>query len=653
MMRRTASVFALAALVCACGDLGHKDVPSDGPGAGSGTTQGDCAEARIDGSFVLPDDAGALRSQMDAERANCVTIVGNLFVDRGFQGIRLLEAPNQIHVLGDVRVGGTDLEDLSGLSGLAEVNGDLVVEQNDRLRTDAGLDSVARIGGDYHVVGNASLVAVQGPANLSQVAGDIHIERNGALETIAGFDRLQLLADYRGPSARPQASGIADEPPESRGGDGPIDPHLIVDDNASLEEIRGFRRLTDIDGDIRLTNNPKLSRVAGFESLEFMTGALEVRNSPQLTDVTALTRVSCLAEVVLENTGLADLGSFRDLYELGRVELRDNPKLQSLAGLREQVAVRGPVRVTDNPALTDVAQLWGIETLGQDSLGFDAELPDDYEDTPNYLCSPTIPDETYGHLHVEGNDALQSLGDTPVRRINGDLLVRGNDALTTIDGFTQLAVLDGEVRIEDNAKLASIDGFDDLARLPRGLVVQNNPRLTALDGFANVRRLGEITVDAVIHIGFNPKLSRIDALGALATVEGGIELRENPALERFTGMNRVERLGWLTVEGNGLSRIDFAAGLKFVDGDLTVSSNERLQTMDGLGALSNVDGHLRIETNATLTDLRGLSNLLSVDQGLYVRDNASLPGCEVAWLEESVESVSYVVAENNASSCEE
>jgi hypothetical protein len=611
----------------------------------------------IDDSVVLPDDASRLRAKLPRSRPACVTIEGHLFIDRGFAGSTLLDQPESIIVTGDVRVRDTELTDLSALRVFTEVGASLVIEDNAQLESVDGLDALTLVGDDFHVEANHALEQLQGPELLARVGGDIRIEKNSMLRAIAGFDRLTHLADYDNRWDRPRPGGVSDQPPQSRSSGEPIDPHLIVAENAELEQIEGFRRLTDIDGDIRLTDNPKLSDITGFESLEFMTGRLEVRDSPQLVDISALVRPSCLASVVLENTGLADLSDFGEVYELGAVELRNNPKLRSIGGLRDQLAVRGPVQIADNPALVDLDEFWGLPSIGQGGVnGHDIS---EYRDTVNARCSPTEFEQTYGHVTLEGNDALQSIGEAPIGFIAGDLVVRANDSLSTIDGFSELGAIGGEFRVEANPKLAAINGFEQLSGIEGGIFVEQNPRLTAIDGFGSADSLGvsdsfdSRNVEQIdLRVAFNPKLSRIDAFGQVDGKLSGIELVENPALNRFVGLSGVYALDWLTIEGNGLSSLDFTGSIDRIEGDLNVSSNSDLAIMDGFGALTNVEGSLRIEANAALTGLRGLANLEEVRNGLYVRDNPSLPGCEATWLEQSVEAASYVVVDNNATSCD-
>lgn len=59
-------------------------------------------------------------------------------------------------------------------------------------------------------------------------------------------------------------------------------------------------------------------------------------------------------------------------------------------------------------------------------------------------------------------------------------------------------------------------------------------------------------------------------------------------------------------------------------GNLMISNNPALQSVDGLGALQTVGGNTWATSNASLTSLAGLDSLTSVTGFLHVYSNAAL-----------------------------
>ena len=83
---------------------------------------------------------------------------------------------------------GTDITDLSPLSGLREVRGNLTVESNDELLTLKGLEGIIRVGGDLQISYNGQLSecsAIYGlitadPTSFAGVSGGIYISSNAS-----------------------------------------------------------------------------------------------------------------------------------------------------------------------------------------------------------------------------------------------------------------------------------------------------------------------------------------------------------------------------------------------------------------------------------------------------------------------------------------
>ena len=163
-------------------------------------------------------------------------------------------------VSGDLRVEGSAVSSLEGLSALSGVGQRVVLDDNDSLTSLAGWSAVAAesltlinndalvdfsgvgdlaLSGDLVVLDNPALVSLDGAGSLT--AGGLWIEGNDALVDLDGLSGLSALT-----------------------GD------LDLIQNALLSDISGLSWLTSVAGDLTLYRNPSLS-TADADALAYDT----------------------------------------------------------------------------------------------------------------------------------------------------------------------------------------------------------------------------------------------------------------------------------------------------------------------------------------------------------------------------------------------
>lgn len=126
-------------------------------------------------------------------------------------------------------------------------------------------------------------------------------------------------------------------------------------------------------------------------------------------------------------------------------------------------------------------------------------------------------------------------------------------------------------------------------------------------GLAALRNISRIRGGLIISLPLTQQV----VLPLLESVEGPLEIRDNPKLEQLA-----------------------LTGLRFVRGDLTVSNNPFLTSVS-LGPATfprsrevSVDGSLKVDRNARLTSLSGMT-AVAPRQGLEITDNATLEGAGI------------------------
>jgi hypothetical protein len=119
-----------------------------------------------------------------------------------------------------------------------------------------------------------------------------------------------------------------------------------------------------------------------------------------------------------------------------------------------------------------------------------------------------------------------------------------------------------------------------------------------------------------VEIGNNAKLTSLEGLSGLVSLDAALTIEDNPVLPDLRGLERLER----------------------VDHWVDVLRNPSLVSLGGLDALTSTKGLLIMEC-AELTTLRALAALSLVDGSLAVQDNVRLPTCEAEWLRNHVQTV--------------
>lgn len=126
-------------------------------------------------------------------------------------------------------------------------------------------------------------------------------------------------------------------------------------------------------------------------------------------------------------------------------------------------------------------------------------------------------------------------------------------------------------------------------------------------------------------------LSDLSALSELRSVSGALSIRDNAKLGDLAGLERLERVGTLTLRGNGLYSTRGIERLREI-GTLVIASNRRLISLRGFRNLARV-GTLVVSNNPRVCAQLGLFPALNrVEQHLAVRSNAGLSRNEVASL---------------------
>jgi hypothetical protein len=458
-----------------------------------------------------------------------------------------LEAPLLTEV-DQLTVSTTELSSLEGLRGLRHVRNNLVIADNPRLTSLAGLTRTATVG-TLEIRGQA-LVSADALSGLRWVTRYIEIRQTS-------ISSLSWLRDTR------------------------IDGAVGLTENA-LRSLDGLGGRPLLRGSLRI-DEPALASLDALSALETVEGNVEIAGGT-FTSLAPLHALSRAYEVSLHRTQVTSLEGLPPVLTTSGVSISDNPALRSLEGLVVQpsgdwltititgntqladLSLRGPadfpttLEIQDNPSLTD---LRGLEWL-----------------------------TTARSLHVVSNERLAHLtGLDGLIHIDG-LTLRDNLALVDVRGLEALRALSGSVYIDGNARLEDLSALADATLTVSWLEIRGN-RLSSLRGLEHFS--GEVNQ---LNLRDEPALIDLVGLGRLGAVRN-LELSGNAALLSLQGLRIEQVLDGVSISNHASLRSLVTSGRLPAMRRLSVNSNPRLTELEPASS-ATISESLALTSNVCL-----------------------------------------------------
>ena len=209
-------------------------------------------------------------------------------------------------ITGSLTISGADITDLSPLSGLTSVGGDLRVRNNDALTNVDGLSGITSIGQDLEVFNNAALSNVDGLNGITSVGAWLTIQKNDMLTNVDGLNGITSIEGW-----------------------------LIVQNNGMLTNVDGLSGITSVGGGLGVYINAALSNVDGLSGITSVGGFLEVEENA-LTNVDGLSGITSVGQDlrVRNNDALTNVDGLSGITSVGQdLEVVDNDVLNACCGL--------------------------------------------------------------------------------------------------------------------------------------------------------------------------------------------------------------------------------------------------------------------------------------------------------------------------------
>jgi hypothetical protein len=226
-------------------------------------------------------------------------------------------------------------------------------------------------------------------------------------------------------------------------------------------------------------------------------------------------------------------------------------------------------------------------------------LDDNEITSTQFVCNGTPIVQCNGGTIISGTITVRAAADLAqlagANCVDGDLLIVGTD-FTGID-LRDLQTVTGDVVVAGNEQLTSLDGIGSIRDLGRGYLLQGNPQLTSLGALGNIRTASQISIVA------NDGLADLHGLESIIDTTAGITIANNNALASLAGLdNLTSATHTISIRGNqALTSVDALANARSLH-IIEISGNPELPQIS-LPSLEKTAARVLINSNANLVTL--------------------------------------------------
>uniref|UniRef100_UPI0040492C95 hypothetical protein n=1 Tax=Flavobacterium sp. TaxID=239 RepID=UPI0040492C95 len=479
--------------------------------------------------------------------------------------------------IGNITISGQTISDLSPLSGIETLTGNLVIVNNPNLNGLSGLSNLSVISGELYIQDNPLLEDLDVIQNIDLSNVTMLAIQNNELLSFCHYSNICEYLLYE------------------------IGNYSIVNNSDTCE--------TDLDvkdacgsvlcpqGNININSQADLNQFAiNYPFCTTIHGNLFIQFG-NITDLSPLQNITTITgRLLIRLTSLTNLNGLNNLtYIGGDCSIITNPLLINLQGLESLEYVNGHFDLEYNAGLNNIDALVNLEQVG-------------------------------GYFRVRGSGLLTSIsGFNALTAIGHTLWISNNNTLEIVDGFTSLQAVGFAIDINNNPELNSIEGLSNI-NITTALFIYNNPNLSFCSLPNICHRLSTIQPQLVGFISNNGNdCNSINSiLNVCPTIWNGNQWSLNvPNLNKdavvagdFSSTNNLE-----------------VKNLKVKQGaNLVVNSGHTL-TVSGSLTNENNEDYFVLENNAHLIQLSDVQNTASIT----IKRNALLKRLDVPFWTSPVE----------------
>lgn len=363
----------------------------------------------------------------------------------------------------------SSLTSLTGLENIPRLD-ELVIEKNRLLKNLTGLSGLEQIEGDMQIWNNGSLQNLSGATRLAQIGGSLTLDDNFVLASTKGLETLQS-----------------------------VQHSVTLTGHPVLSSLEGFAGLSSIGGTfmIGFSTSPDnqsnystsyLTNLSGLDAL-IHAGAIHIDANPQLASLQGLNQLTTVTNYIhlADNPRLENLQALANLTTVSTFSLQGNTRLRNLQGLEQvrnldYLTIKGRISTTPGtPAAEGLNSLTGIESVGSiKHLNLTGNPLQDLSALNNVSITESL---SLNYNLITALPAIQ------VSELNG-LEIFG-ERISSLEGLNNITRL-GYLALYGNNQLTDLSALDALTRVDGGFAIANNENLCqcAAGAGAECRRRG-------------------------------------------------------------------------------------------------------------------------------------------------------------------
>lgn len=200
-----------------------------------------------------------------------------------------------------------------------------------------------------------------------------------------------------------------------------------------------------------------------------------------------------------------------------------------------------------------------------------------------------------------------------------------------------------------------VNEFPDCSRLPSTLIMHNGdlacvPGLSQIDSISGSLICDECNIisyhglENLRYIGQNftlnephsvPHFPNLQGLNNLEYIGGYFNIEEGDGLMSTSGLDNLKHVGSIRIKESPLFEIVGFEDISEINGNIDLSENHNLATLEGFSSFSFVGGYVNIDEMDALISLDGLDNVETIGGNLVIQSNPIL---------ENVDALSSVIS---------
>lgn len=479
----------------------------------------------------------------------------------------------------------SNMPNFSGLENIETINGSLIFEDNSISNINL-LNNLKHISNEFRLSNN-QIQKIDGFEKLESIRGKLIFENNQNLEEIPIFTNLTVIGSISKT---------------------PTNEIIINFRNNKIKNLKGFNKVTEINGQIHITGNVDLEFISGFNSLKNLNYNIFI-STGSVNEI----KITGFNELTILNNGISLTGNFTDLSGFDKLEFA------------EYIFLSGVIKDTDFAAFNNLIESKQINI---------------YSNNFNTINSFNNLKKIY-EISFNNNSGLKNiLGFSKLEEVKIFSIFQEPD-LETISTFNSITSEIEIFRVSSNPKLISINGFNGVLKINDWMEIQYNNNLNEVVGFN-----GLISSIGLINISSNSSLKKIDGFYKTENLNQ-LNIQYN-SLDSIIGFNDLNSINYISIIDNKLSDINgfnklkriekslflaqtlltdlnFLLPLEYIGEQLVISYNKFLVDFKGLSKITSNDLiFLEIEENQKLENLDGLESIKGSIQSLRIVNNPEL-----------------------------